>query len=193
MRARLLTAAALAAFVLPIAARAQAPVATAFRDNAQSVGKNLIAAAEVMPADKYSFKPTPAQMSYGDIVVHLQEGNDLLCGKIGGMTAPKRSKLTGTAPKDALVARLKETFKFCDESFCKPRRLQALRGALTLRAEEIHPRRHRDDRDWRLGRPLQPDGDLPAFEQLVAADGEEVVEREKQRRRASMPAVFAFS
>ena len=92
------------------------PVSDAFKQNAQQVGKNLMAAAEEMPADKYSFKPTPAQMSFADVVVHLANGNDYLCGAISGAKAPTRTKIDATAPKDALVARLKETFQFCDQS-----------------------------------------------------------------------------
>ena len=95
------------------------PVSDAFRDNASRVGKNLIAAAETMPADKYSFKPTPAQMSFGQIVVHLSEGNDYLCGAIGGEKAPTRKKVEATDSKDVLVARLKETFAFCDQALAK--------------------------------------------------------------------------
>ncbi len=38
----------------------------------QRRGKNLVEAAEDMPAEKYGFKPTPAQMSFGDVVVHRQ-------------------------------------------------------------------------------------------------------------------------
>jgi hypothetical protein len=98
---------------------AQAPVAAAFREDAAQVGKNLMAAAEVMPADKYSYKPTPAQMSFGDIVVHLSGGNDALCGLIGGVKAPTRTKVSATDSKDALVARLKETFAFCDQALAK--------------------------------------------------------------------------
>ena len=108
---------ALALSVLPCVAIAQtAPVADAFKKNAQTVGKNLIAAAEDMPADKYSFKPTPAQMSFADIMVHLAQGNDYLCGAISGAKAPTRPKVDATAGKDALLARLKETFAFCDQS-----------------------------------------------------------------------------
>jgi uncharacterized damage-inducible protein DinB len=92
------------------------PVATAFRADAAKVGKNLMDAANDMPADRYGFKPTAAQMSFGDIVVHLAQGNDFLCGKIGGMAAPTRTKVPATAGKDALVARLKETFDFCDQA-----------------------------------------------------------------------------
>lgn len=107
----------LAAMLVPALAVGQkAPVAEAFRDNASHAGKNLMAAADEFPADKYGFKPTPAQMSFGDIVAHLAEGNDYLCGEIGGMKAPARSKISGTASKTALNARLKETFEFCDKA-----------------------------------------------------------------------------
>lgn len=99
-----------------VAAQDAAPVATAFRDAATRAQKTLLAAADLMPADKYTFKPTPAQMSFADIQTHLAEGNDYLCGSIGGMKAPTRSKIEATATKDALLARLKETFAFCDQA-----------------------------------------------------------------------------
>ncbi len=94
-------------------ASAQSPVADAFRHFEADEAKNLIAAAEAFPAAKYTYKPTPAQMSFGDIVVHLSGGNDILCGTIAGAKAPTRTKVAPTAPKAELVARLKETFEFC--------------------------------------------------------------------------------
>jgi hypothetical protein len=116
MKTRLL-AAALALAAAPSLAHAQgAPVAKAFKDFAADEAKNLIAAAEQMPADKYTFKPTPAQMSFADIMVHLARGNDFLCGAIGGAKAPQRTNVEATASKDALVARLKDTFAFCDQA-----------------------------------------------------------------------------
>jgi hypothetical protein len=114
MRARLLV---VFAALLPSLARAQSPVAEAFRDNAKVMAKNLMAAADLMPAEKYSFKPTKAQMTFGDIVAHLAQGNDFLCGTVGGMKAPARAtQVTGKDPKAVLVARLHETFQFCDEA-----------------------------------------------------------------------------
>src|SRR4029078_1069841 len=103
--------------VLPAVAAAQgAPVAEAFKQNAQQVGKNIIAAAEEMPAGRYSFRATPAQMSFAMVVTHLAQGNDYLCGKIGGSAAPTRARVDTTGGRDALVARLKETFQFCDQA-----------------------------------------------------------------------------
>jgi len=109
---------AVALVLLPTGASAQQPnpVSDAFRDYAKESAKNLIAAAEEFPTEKYSYKPTPAQMSVGEIVVHLIQGNDYLCGSIGGMKAPTRAKVSATDSKDALVARLKETFTFCDQA-----------------------------------------------------------------------------
>ncbi len=119
MRVRVL-ALSLALTALPRLAVAQdAPVSQSFRDQAASASKNLQAAAETMPAEKYGFKPTPAQMSFGDIVAHLVEGNDYLCGVIGGVKAPSRPKVTGTSSKAELQAQLKETFAFCDQAFAK--------------------------------------------------------------------------
>jgi len=113
---------ALAVCCLTAAAAAQdpaSPVSDALRSNAQRAGKNLVAAAEEMPADKYGFKPTPAQMSIGEIVAHLSEGNDYLCSTIGGAPAPKRSELAKGAPKEKLIGRLKETFQFCESALAK--------------------------------------------------------------------------
>ncbi len=110
--------AALATIALPAVLSSQSsnPVADAFRDNAKSEGTNLIAAAEQFPARKFGFKPTPAQMSFADIVNHLSQGNDYLCGTIGGMKAPERTKVTAAAGKASLVERLRETFAFCDQA-----------------------------------------------------------------------------
>jgi DinB family protein len=110
--------ATLATIAFPVIASAQSanPVADAFRDYAKTEGKNLIAAAEAFPADKFGFKPTPAQMSFADIVMHLSQGNDYLCGSIGGTKAPERTKMSAAEGKTALVARLRDTFAFCDQA-----------------------------------------------------------------------------
>ena len=115
-----------AAAVLPCTAAAQAkpaaapsanPVADAFRAQEARYSRILVAAAEAMPAEKYSFRPTPAQMSFAEIQVHLaNEGNDELCGKLTGIAVPKRTAIDTTATKEQLIARLKDTFQFCDSA-----------------------------------------------------------------------------
>jgi hypothetical protein len=96
-----------------------APVSDALRSTAKRAGTNLVAAAEVMPAGKYSFKPTPAQMSFGDVIAHLSGGNDFLCSRIAGVEASKKPEITGKAPKEQLVSALKESFQSCDAQLAK--------------------------------------------------------------------------
>jgi uncharacterized damage-inducible protein DinB len=95
---------------------AESPVAEAIRSSAGRAANNFIAAAEDMPAAKYGFKPTPAQMSFGDAIAHMAAGNDAYCSSIGGVAAPKRAALAAGASKEQLVARLKETFQFCESA-----------------------------------------------------------------------------
>lgn len=89
------------------------PVSTSLRMELQRAQRNLVAAADEMPADKYGFKPTEAQMSFGQLVLHVAGSNDFMCGTISGTKAPERTKLQATDSKDALVARIKESFAFC--------------------------------------------------------------------------------
>jgi hypothetical protein len=96
-----------------------APLADALRNMETRFARMLPAALETMPADKWGYKPTPAQMSVGAIAVHLAEGNDQLCSTISGMAAPTRDKVAETDAKDKLMARLKETFDFCQTALAK--------------------------------------------------------------------------
>src|SRR6266511_3574191 len=73
------------------------PVADGLRGMHQRFSGILIAAAEAMPADKYNYRPTPAQMSFAQIQVHLaNEGNDILCGNTAGLAVPQRAAVDST-------------------------------------------------------------------------------------------------
>jgi uncharacterized damage-inducible protein DinB len=116
---------ALACCTAPAWAAAQNPVSDAFRSVEQRQAKNIIDAAEEMPADKYGYKPTPAQMSFGDVVAHLiDEGNDYLCSASSGQPAPVHAKFTGADAKDKLVAGLKDSFQFCATTLAQMRDAQ---------------------------------------------------------------------
>ncbi len=110
--------AVLALVALPALGTAQssAPAAAAFRHNAARMEKNLVAAADEMPADKYGYKPTPAQMTFAEIVLHVAQDNDEACPPIGGAKSPDRAKLAPTDDKAKLVTRLRDSFAFCEQS-----------------------------------------------------------------------------
>jgi uncharacterized damage-inducible protein DinB len=95
------------------------PVSDALRASARRAAGNFVAAAEALPADKYGYKPTPAQMSAGQIVAHIAQGNDYVCALIGGAAAPKRSEPKADAPKPELIDRLRESFRFCESALAK--------------------------------------------------------------------------
>jgi hypothetical protein len=91
-------------------------LAEAVRSSAGRAATNFLTAAEDMPAAKYGFKPSPAQMSFGDVIAHMAAGNDALCSSIGGVGLPKRSAMPTGAPKEKLLVRLNETFQFCESA-----------------------------------------------------------------------------
>lgn len=95
------------------------PVSTAVKEILPRQQKNLIAAAEQMPADKYSYKPTPEQITFGHLVVHIASSNNSLCGKIGDTAAPKADELKETDGKEKLVSALKASFDFCGAALAK--------------------------------------------------------------------------
>lgn len=47
------------------------PVTDALRDIATRSANNLTASAELMPADKYAYHPTDAQMTFGALMAHI--------------------------------------------------------------------------------------------------------------------------
>ncbi len=81
--------------------------------------KNLVAAVDEMPADKFNFKPTPAQMTFAHLVIHVTESNNYLCAKAGDMAAPKAAELSETDGKDKLFAAMKASFDFCTTALAK--------------------------------------------------------------------------
>jgi uncharacterized damage-inducible protein DinB len=92
------------------------PVSDAVRSSVERASKNMVAAADEMPADKYSFHPTAGQMTFGHLVVHMANSNNFLCSKISGTAAPTGDKLSDTDPKDKLVSALKASFEFCTQA-----------------------------------------------------------------------------
>lgn len=88
------------------------PVSGAVKGQLPRYSKNMVAAAEAMPAEKYGFKPSPEMNSFGHLVMHIAQTNNLLCSKISGAAATD-VKYSESDPKDKLVAALKASFEYC--------------------------------------------------------------------------------
>ncbi len=89
------------------------PVTDVVREILPRQQKNLIAAVAAMPADKFNYSPTPAQMTFSHLVLHMTTSNIELCSKVGNMPPPP----LGPAPesdKNRLVAVLTRSFLYCE-------------------------------------------------------------------------------
>ena len=95
------------------------PVSNAVRNMLARESKIIVAAAEEMPAEKYSYHPTPAQMTFGHLIAHLSQSNNFLCSKTSGAELPADPKLVDTDPKDKLVDALRASFDYCTQVLAK--------------------------------------------------------------------------
>ena len=102
------------------------PITAVFRTRTMSQQRNLAQAFDSIPAGKFSYKPTPAQLSIGYIAQHLASDNYFYCGNFGPMKPTISATDSTTAdsvkamwPKDSLVAKLKASFAFCESAFAQ--------------------------------------------------------------------------
>jgi hypothetical protein len=94
-------------------AQTKNPVTNVLRDSLPGRQKNTVAAFQEMPADKFGFKPTPEQMSFGHLAAHIAQSNYFFCSEVGDVPRPKVDELSGTEDKDKLVAAMQASFDFC--------------------------------------------------------------------------------
>jgi uncharacterized damage-inducible protein DinB len=95
------------------------PVVSAARKIFDRQSKNLSQAAEEMPAGDYSFKPTPQQITFAELMGHIAESNQFLCAKLSGAEPPKEQDDAPKPTKEALVAALKASFDSCGATLAK--------------------------------------------------------------------------
>lgn len=95
------------------------PVTSVVKEIMPRQQRNLVAAVEEMPADKFGYKPTEQQMTFGHLVLHIIESNNYLCSKIGELPEVKAAPLKESDGKEKLAAALKASFEFCTAALNK--------------------------------------------------------------------------
>ncbi len=104
----------------PLTARAQQnPVTNAMRHMVKQHANWLIAGAEEYPANKLNFKPTPQQWTFGHLMLHISQANMFFCSRLSGEKAPGIGHLTEHSSKAKLLAAMKTSFNFCEQSLRK--------------------------------------------------------------------------
>jgi hypothetical protein len=76
---------------------AAGPVTNAFRAQLASFYRWLPQAFDSIPADKFSYKPTPAQQTVGYVAQHLASDNYFFCERISGTKPTRSEEETSTA------------------------------------------------------------------------------------------------
>jgi len=109
---------------LPIAVSAQEaaappanPIAASERGFYTLVSGEVIAAAEKMPEENYSFKPTPDVRSFGQLIGHVADAQYSFCATAAGETVPPKGIEKSKTSKADLVAALKEAVAYCNKTY----------------------------------------------------------------------------
>jgi hypothetical protein len=95
------------------------PVTAALRLQLPRSRTNILGAITAMPADKFNYKPTPDQMTFAHLVVHIASANYALCAKAADVAEPKAEEVKDTDAKDKLLAAATASFDFCGDALGK--------------------------------------------------------------------------
>jgi uncharacterized damage-inducible protein DinB len=77
----------------------------------------VVAAAEKMPEENYSFRPTPDVRTFGQLVGHLADSQFFFCSSAEGETKPGSSVEKSKTSKADLIAALKEAVAYCSKTY----------------------------------------------------------------------------
>ncbi len=101
-------------------AAAVAPVAEAADKGVESINARWAAAkaftmlvADAMPAESYSYKPTPEMRSFGELMVHIGQAQVYYAGRFSKTAVPDDMKAPKEATKAAAMKYLAATFDYC--------------------------------------------------------------------------------
>jgi hypothetical protein len=99
------------------------PMTASFRTRISALHRNIAQAFDSIPESKFSYKPTPAQLTIGYIAAHIANDDYFFCNNFGALKGTRPAEDTATAdsvkatwPKAKLVARMKDSFAFCDQA-----------------------------------------------------------------------------
>ena len=101
------------------AAPVKDPVTAGLRVLLPRSRNNTLGAITAMPADKFSYKPTPDQMSFAHLVVHIVGFNNSFCAKAANVAEPKVEEAKESDSKDKLVAAATASYDFCADALGK--------------------------------------------------------------------------
>ncbi|MDX2149496.1 MAG: DinB family protein [Bryobacteraceae bacterium] len=110
---RFQTLALIALALTALTASAQNPLSTDTKNLYTRFKTNIMKAADKMPEENYSFKPSDDVRSFGQLVGHVADAGAMFCSAVKGERKAMGIE-KGKTTKADLVAGLKESFAYCD-------------------------------------------------------------------------------
>jgi uncharacterized damage-inducible protein DinB len=77
----------------------------------------VVGAAQKMPEENYSFKPTPEVRTFGQLVGHVADASYMFCSQVLGEANPAKDIEKTKTSKADLVAALKDAVAYCSKAF----------------------------------------------------------------------------
>lgn len=77
----------------------------------------VVKAAQKMPEENYSFKPTPEVRSFGQLVGHVADANYMFCSQASGEANPMKNVEKTKTSKADLVSALKDAVEYCNKTY----------------------------------------------------------------------------
>jgi len=99
----------------------QAPPANPLTVGEQTVygffAHNVIAGAEKMPETDYSFQPVPEVRTFGQLIGHIADANNMFCAIVAGDPPPATSVEKTKTSKADLVQAMKDAVAYCGKVY----------------------------------------------------------------------------
>jgi uncharacterized damage-inducible protein DinB len=92
-------------------------MAQALKQQLEIVKGNIVKSAEKVSEDVYAFKPAPEVRSFGQILGHIADANQMLCSIASGSKAPAESVEKTKTTKADLQKAIADSFAACDAAF----------------------------------------------------------------------------
>ncbi len=78
----------------------------------------VVKSAEMVPADKYNYKPTDGVRTFGQLIAHITDSYNYFCARgVGNKVEWSDPVEKGTTDKDTLMPKLKEAIGRCTAAY----------------------------------------------------------------------------
>lgn len=92
--------------------------AAALRKSFGEVSGWVTKAADLVPADKYTYRPAQSVRTYGQLIGHIADGHTYYCGLAAGRNAQWSDAIEkGTTDKATLAQKLKQSIDACNAAY----------------------------------------------------------------------------